>query len=450
MRYKNKYINMLSLSRLAAGVMLASMASFPLLAAEHPDGQLAFMQAAQLSAIKQQLHDGQAASQTQSAYQHLLKAADGALTKPNPSVTDKGLTPPSGSKHDYLSLSPYWWPDSKKADGLPWVRRDGKVNPASKNAQSDGVRLAQFTSDVQNLTLAWYFSGKQTYADKAIGMLRTWFINPETRMNPNLNFSQGIPGIAPGRSYGVLDGRYFATRIVDSLILLRGNAAWQAQDEQSMQQWMQQYMTWLQSNKLALEERNAENNHGSWYSTQVAGIAWYLKQPQVIKEMSQLLEHKLNKQFAADGAQPQELARTRSFHYSYFNLQAVTLMAVLAQKEGVDVWHYQTPQGGSLIKSLDFMAPYTDDNRPWPYPSLDRVSVIIVPFLSWADNALGQSRYQQQVRSASFNLPEATHGGKHKNDGKGEILEAEQATWLTSLPAGTTDFVAPHPALKAQ
>jgi len=134
-----------------------------------------------------------------------------------------------------------------------------------------------------------------------------------------------------------------------------------------------------------------------------------------------LLEHKLNKQFAADGAQPQELARTRSFHYSYFNLQAVTLMAVLAQKEGVDVWHYQTPQGGSLVKSLDFMAPYTDDNRPWPYPSLDRISVIIVPFLSWADNALGQSRYQQQVRSASFNLPAPIVSTTNYGGGVGNI-----------------------------
>ncbi|STQ44597.1 Alginate lyase [Ewingella americana] len=219
----------------------------------------AFLQPAQLAVVKQQLAQHQAAQQTQEAYRQLLAAADKALEKPNLSVTDKGMTPPSGSKHDYLSLSAYWWADSSKPDGLPWVRKDGKVNPASKNDQSDGVRLADFTARVQNLTLAWYFSGEQKYADKAASLLRTWFINPETRMNPNLNFAQGVPGIAAGRNTGVLDGRYFATRIVDSLVLLDGNPAWKTQDQLAMRQWMSQYLDWLQTNKLAMKESRTEN-----------------------------------------------------------------------------------------------------------------------------------------------------------------------------------------------
>lgn len=125
------------------------------------------------------------------------------------------------------------------------------MNPASKNDQSDGVRLADFTARVQNLTLAWYFSGEQKYADKAVSLLRTWFITPETRMNPNLNFAQGVPGISPGRNAGVLDGRYFSTRIVDSLVLLRGDPAWTDNDEQQMRAWMQAYLRWLQGSKIA-------------------------------------------------------------------------------------------------------------------------------------------------------------------------------------------------------
>jgi len=104
----------------------------------------AFLNTAQMSVVRQQLHDHRAAPQTAEAYQHLLAAADSALNKPELSVTDKGMTPPGGSKHDYLSLSAYWWPDDSTPDGLPWVRKDGHVNPASKNDQSDGVRLADF------------------------------------------------------------------------------------------------------------------------------------------------------------------------------------------------------------------------------------------------------------------------------------------------------------------
>ena len=425
------------------GALLSLGFSASLMAAEP-----AFLHTAQLAVIKQQLNDHQAAPQTNAAYKQLLATADKALTKPNLSVTDKGMTPPSGSKHDYLSLSAYWWADNSKPDGLPWIRKDGKVNPASKNEQSDGVRLADFTARVQNLTLAWYFSGEQKYADKAASLMRTWFIDPDTRMNPNLNFAQGVPGIAAGRNAGVLDGRYFSTRIVDSIVLLHGNPAWKESDDKAMQQWMSDYLNWLQTNKLALKESRAENNHGNWYATQVAGIAWYLDQPAVIKKMVTLMKSKLDVQLKPDGTQPAELARTRSFHYSYFDLQAISLMAVLAQKDGIDLWHYQTPQGGGILKSLDFMAKYTDDSQPWPYKSLDRISVRPVTLLSWADNATGQTRYQQQIRSTSFTLPAAPKqqkAGYHEDVTRGAIIEAEREIWLLSLPSWAKGFVAPKP-----
>ncbi|WP_449632133.1 alginate lyase family protein [Rahnella aceris] len=408
----------------------------------------AFLNTAQMAVVRQQLHDHHAAPQTAEAYQHLLAAADSALNKPELSVTDKGMTPPGGSKHDYLSLSAYWWPDDSTPDGLPWIRKDGHVNPASKNDQSDGVRLADFTARVQNLTLAWYFSGEQKYADKAASLLRTWFINPETRMNPNLNYAQGVPGISPGRNAGVLDGRYFSTRIVDSLVLLRGNPAWTDNDEQQMRAWMQDYLQWLQGSKIAKKEGRTENNHGNWYVTQVSGIAWYLGDKALTGDMAKLMKSKLDVQLKPDGTQPAELARTRSFHYSYFNLQAISMMAVLAQKNGIDLWHYKTPQGGSVLTSLDFMARFTDPSVPWPYKSLDQIRVRPVPLLSWADNATGENRYEQYIRSAKFTLPPAVKpasGGYHEDLTRGAVMEAERETWLLSLPSFAAGYVAPQP-----
>ncbi len=409
----------------------------------------AFLNPAQMAVVRQQLRDHNAAPQTTDAYQHLLAAADSALKKPELSVTDKGMTPPGGSEHDYLSLSAYWWPDDSKPDGLPWIRKDGHVNPASKNDQSDGVRLADFTARVQNLTLAWYFSGEQKYADKAASLLRTWFITPQTRMNPNLNYAQGVPGISPGRNAGVLDGRYFSTRIVDSLVLLGGNPAWTDNDEQQMRAWMQDYLTWLQGSKIAKKEGRTENNHGNWYVTQVSGIAWYLGDKAVIGDMAKLMKSKLDVQLKPDGTQPAELARTRSFHYSYFNLQAISMMAVLAQKNGIDLWHYRTLQGGSVLKSLDFMARFTDPALPWPYKSLDQIRVRPVPLLSWADNATGEKRYEQQIRSATFTLPRAVKpasGGYHEDVTRGAVMEAERETWLLSLPSFAKGYVAPQVA----
>ncbi|WP_227729373.1 alginate lyase family protein [Yersinia proxima] len=390
--------------------------------AEAAQSEYAFLSLSALQhnqrAVAQNNEKGQEQSPvaTQQAYRQLLQQADKILKQPNPSVMDKTRVPPSGSKHDYLSLSAYWWPDSQKSDGLPWIRKDGQINPASKNEDSDAVRLADFTAKVQALTLAWYFSGEQKYADKAISLIRTWFIDPDTRMNPNLDFAQGVPGIAAGRGTGVLDGRYFATRIVDSLIMLQQNTNWTVQDEKQIQHWMTEYLQWLRYSAAGKKEAAAQNNHGNWYAVQVAGIAWYLQQPAVVVEMAELLKTKLNTQIAADGSQPLELARTRSFHYSYFSLQAAILMAQLADKVHVDLWHYRTPNGSGLIKALDFMAPYSNEQNKWPYHSLDHIGVRLVPLMVQADKALGENRYQQWIQQADFS---ATN-----NKRKGAVTEA--------------------------
>ncbi|WP_085117131.1 alginate lyase family protein [Serratia proteamaculans] len=379
-----------------------------------------FLQQPQLLQVK-------AHRQGDANYQSLMRDADSLLPKPLLSVTDKGLTPPSGDKHDYLSLGAYWWPDSRQPNGLPWVRHDGKVNPASKNEQSDGVRLAEFTQRVQTLALAGYFSGQRRYSDRAIELIRNWFINPQTRMNPNLNYAQGIPGRDSGRGNGILDGRYFATRIVDSLLLLQQTPGWTAQDESQMRQWFGRYLDGLLHGSASKQEAAAKNNHGSWYALQVAGIAAWLGRDEAVRDMARLMQQKLDLQLAANGSQPQELLRTRSFHYSYFNLQAWVLMAGLAQRQGIDLWHYRTEQGSSLLAALDFMAPYVDVARTWPYPSLDRVGVRIVPLLIQTDSMLKTTRYQAVIEKAQFDA--AQWQGKASYV-RGAVKEAQRQSWL--------------------
>lgn len=409
-----------------AGLML--LFTFISMSADGAQNEYAFLSDSELQHNKLAIAQKQASKETLQAYRLLLQQADKALKRPDPSVTEKNMVPPSGSKHDYLSLSAYWWPDSEKSDGLPWVRKDGQINPASKNADSDGVRLADFTAQVEALTLAWYFSGQQPYADKAISLIRTWFIAPQTRMNPNLNFAQGVPGIAAGRGTGVLDGRYFATRIVDSLIMLRQNQHWTADDEKQIRQWMTEYLQWLQNSPAGKKEAVAQNNHGNWYATQVAGIAWYLQQPKAVAEMAELLKTKLDTQLAAEGSQPLELARTRSFHYSYFSLQAAVLMAQLADKVHIDLWRYQTPNGSGLIKALDFMAPFTDEQKKWPYRSLDHIGVRLVPLMVQADKGLGENRYQQWIQRADFSTIDDAKR-------RGAVAEALRDTKLLAVTA---------------
>src|SRR5215212_7048777 len=59
----------------------------------------------------------------------LRKRADALLNMKLLSVMDKAFTPVSGNKHDYMSQAPYFWYDSTKPNGRPYIRRDGQHNP---------------------------------------------------------------------------------------------------------------------------------------------------------------------------------------------------------------------------------------------------------------------------------------------------------------------------------
>jgi hypothetical protein len=52
--------------------------------------------------------------------------------------------------------------------------------------------------------LAWRLQGSSTYSSNAVSFIKTWFLDPDTRMNPNLNFAQVIRG--PGSYYGAHTG----------------------------------------------------------------------------------------------------------------------------------------------------------------------------------------------------------------------------------------------------
>lgn len=135
----------------------------------------------------------------------IVKEADKMLTKSITAVVDKKTTPPSGDKHDYLSQGRYWWPNPKTADGLPYIRKDGVVNPEIEDF--DRGALSAMTRSVAVLSLAYKLTSENKYAEKAVQNLRIWFMNKKTKMNPNMNYGQTIPGKyeGKGRGEGVLD-----------------------------------------------------------------------------------------------------------------------------------------------------------------------------------------------------------------------------------------------------
>jgi len=298
------------------------------------------------------------------AYAALLEDARRALAVQPQSVMQKNRVPESGDKHDYMSFAPYSWPDSTKPGGLPYINRDGQVNPESRQ-NSDRLPFGRMSDAVETLALAFFLSDDEAYARHATLLLRTWFLDSATRMNPNLKYGQAIPGVTVGRGIGLIDTRSLA-QIVDAVGLLRRSPSWRLPDDAGMRAWARDFLTWMRTSPLGHDEERTKNNHGTWYDVQVASLALFVGDTIEARAAVERGRDRIATQILPDGRQPEELRRTRSLSYSDFNADAHTRLAELARFIGVDLWHYRSPSGGSLRAALLYLAPYADTATKWP------------------------------------------------------------------------------------
>ncbi len=305
----------------------------------------------------------------------LLATADDALKRGPYSVVDKLSLPPSGDRHDYWHPAPYYWPNRLRWRGMPYVFRDGHRVPGTRlyeplSDNYDRTRLQRLFDDSFVLALAWHHTGDARYAEHAAGMVRSWFLDPETAMNPHLEYAQvrwGHNG-NKGSGRGIIEMKdlyYF----LDGVRLLERGAFLSSSEQNDLRRWLARYLDWLRTSEQGRGERAANNNHGTYYDLQVAAIATYLDEPGIIRETLRDSRSRMLSQFDSIGAQPEELKRTSTAHYCCFNLQGWLHLAMIAEVAGADLWSFQGHDSRGIRRGMEWLLSHA--GQDWPYPQID-------------------------------------------------------------------------------
>ncbi|GLF96427.1 alginate lyase family protein [Streptomyces yaizuensis] len=327
-----------------------------------------------LQQAKQKLRAGDPALRR--AAGELVAKADRWLGQGPWTVTDKPRPAPSGNPHDYLSQAPYWWPTKPRTPenpwGCPYVQRDGERNP-EVDTGTDRPDIGNVVNSVTTLALAWYYTGRNAYAEHAGRILRTWFLDPATRMNPHLDHAQFIPCRFDGRAIGIIDFSQMYTGVLDAIAILdTGAPGWHAADRAAMRSWNTAFLNWLRTSAFGKEEAAATNNHGTFHDMQLAALAAATGDRALARTVVREARAKrIDPQIAPDGSQPQELRRTRSWHYSTFSLVAHLRLAAIGRQLGVDLWAHRGPRGQSLAGAVRYLLPAATAAAPWTHPELD-------------------------------------------------------------------------------
>jgi hypothetical protein len=326
--------------------------------------------------------------------QRILKSADGALKVEPITITKFRAALSEGGANDFYSNGDYWWPDPARPDGLPYIQRDGESNPNNFAAHRMAVR--DMRDAVAALGAAYKISGDDRYVVKAVELLRVFFLEPRTRMNPNLQYAQAIPGRSPGRGIGIIDALHLI-EVPMAVGAMEKSAQFPPEVAGGLKKWFGEFGDWMVSSKNGQEEAKAKNNHSVAYFLQLAVYAKFSGDEKKVAECRRQYKAVfLPEQMAVDGSFPQELRRTKPYGYSIFQLDNLIALCQVLSTPQEDLWKFTLADGRGASKGMEFLYPYLADKSKWPkkpdiaawegWPARQ-------PCLLFAGLALGEKKY---------------------------------------------------------
>ena len=297
--------------------------------------------------------------------ERILKAAAAALALEPITITTFRAKLSEGGPNDFYSNGDYWWPNPNTTNGLPYVQRDGQSNP--ENFVEHRRCIARLRDAVAALGAAYKITSDDRYAAKAAGLLKVFFLDEQTRMNPHLKYAQAIPGVSSGRGTGIIDTLHLA-EVPMAILAMEESAQFPAEVFTGVKKWFRDYVEWMTTSKNGNDEGNAGNNHAVAFWLQVAAFSQLTGDHQKLAECQRRFKEVfVPKQMGNDGSFPAELKRTKPYGYSIFQLDNMTTLCQLLSTPEDSLWKFQLPDGRGISKAMEFLYPYLADKKSWPH-----------------------------------------------------------------------------------
>lgn len=293
----------------------------------------------------------------------VLKAANDFLKEAPITITASVSPRSAGGVHDFFSEGDYWWPDPQNPNG-PYIQRDGMSYP--NNFVDHRRYLMRLSVQVPALVAAWKLTKNTRYANHAVKHLRAWFIEEQTRMNPNLQYAQAIHGRFTGRGIGIIDTIHLV-EVARAIEILNDSSALTPTERAALLKWFGDYLQWLTTSKNGIDEREAKNNHGTCWVMQVAIFARLIGNQELLSFCRDRFKTVLvPNQIAADGSFSEELRRTKPYGYSLFNLDAMATICQILSTADDNLWNFSLHDGRGIGRAMEYMYPYIKDRKTWP------------------------------------------------------------------------------------
>jgi hypothetical protein len=322
----------------------------------------------------------------------ILSAAEEYVSQSPITITAFPAKRSAGGLHDFFSQADYFWPNPKNPSG-PYINRDGQSNP--ENFDDHRRVMVALSKQMPALTAAWLLTGEKRYGRRAADHLRAWFVTPETRMNPNLQYAQAVLGVSTGRNYGIIDTLHLVE--VARAASLLGPDVLPAVDREKVKSWFASYLNWLCTSDRGIQERDTTNNHAMCWALQAAEFARLAGNDAIRQDVyRRYREVWLPNQMAPDGSFPRELARTKPYSYSIFNFDIVAGLCQSLKGLSPDPVAFQLSDGRGLSKAAEFMYPFLKDKTSWKWArDVEHFDSLPVrsPGLLFAGVAFHQQRY---------------------------------------------------------